>query len=129
MKKLLIASTLSLLAMSAHAEWTLTGGNEVASVYIDKASIKKEGDVATGWTLFDLKKATVINNKAAFSFVVKTQINCKNETSSVLSSISYEKNMQEGNVIYTDNTKSNASPIPPGTSDFNFYKIICEKAS
>ena len=57
--KLLIAALLAAFSTGAMAEWTYLGlssiGNSTFDVYIDKATIRKQGNVVKMWELYTIR--------------------------------------------------------------------------
>ena len=57
--KLLIAALLAAFSTGAMVEWTYLGlssiGNSTFDVYIDKATIRKQGNVVKMWELYTIR--------------------------------------------------------------------------
>ncbi len=55
MKRLLLGLMLLVTAGAACAEWTVAGGNDQFVQYVDRATIRRNGNLVKMWDLSDLK--------------------------------------------------------------------------
>ena len=132
MRKLLLATVLSVITQSAIAEWTYAGKpfDGEYKLYIDLASIKRGEIEVTVWQLTDyayLRKEVNGNYK---SVVEKFEYNCKNESYRVSTYFKYEGQMQTGNVIKTSKYTLQTFPfqeIVPNSVISNVFEAVCKQ--
>jgi hypothetical protein len=122
MKRLL---TIILLIMSAdsYAEWTRIDGNDRLSLYADKATIRRNGNLVKMWDLLDFKTA----QKNVLSVKVQSEYDCKAERSRILAVTRFSGQMGNGTVVYGNNDSGKWLPIEPGSIGESKWKIACGK--
>ena len=122
MKRLL---TIILLIMSAdsYAEWTRIDGNDRLSLYADKATIRRNGNLVKMWDLLDFKTA----QKNVLSVKVQSEYDCKAERSRILAVTRFSGQMGNGTVVYGNNDGGKWLPIEPGSIGESKWKIACGK--
>jgi hypothetical protein len=87
-KKSILFTTLFAIVLSAHAQtapepnWVKVGVTENAILSVDKASLKRDGDIVASWE-------TIVDKKERRSYKMLTEYNCKTNQSRVLSMSGY----------------------------------------
>ena len=123
MKKLFLLGLMTMLTCSAWAEWVRAAESNKTTLYIDPATIRKDGNIRTVWILRDLKQR---EPSGSLSFVEQFEFDCKNERSSVMSMRSYSMPMAGGELLKDYQFRgSDWSDIPPRAVSYDILKIVC----
>lgn len=126
MRRNITIKTLLLLSLfvtgSAWAEWIKIDSMEVSILYIDPATIRKEGSLRKVWTLFNLKQRAT---DGTMSIRSRQEFDCKDEKYRFLTMTKYTGPMTEGKMISNGENPSDWFEIPPDTSAESFLKIVC----
>jgi len=124
MKKL-IFTLLMILSYSAWAEWVLVSQNDETQIYIDPATIRREGDLRRFWTLTNLK---VRNKSGDMSWRSRDEINCKKERDRSTSITTFSESMLGGRVTGNFNYPNGEwSDIAPSTLMSFAMAYVCAK--
>jgi len=123
MKKLFLFS-LMMVASSAWAEWIIYATTVSSNQYFDPATIRKEGNISQVWRVIDLKNR---HKDGWMSLRIKTEYNCKQESSRFLTLTIHSEPMANGHTLGTEGEDNNWIAIPPGTADETILKIVCAK--
>ena len=78
MKRLLLGLMLAITATVASAEWTVSGGSDEFIQYVDRATIRRNGNLVKMWDMADFK--TVQKGAASESYLsdkTQTKYDCK----------------------------------------------------
>ena len=127
MKKLLLGLMLLLVSGAASAEWMYAGETEHHTFYVDRATIRKNGNFVKMWSLVDYKKAEVFGGKAFLSRRTQEEFECKEEKMRLLAITTFSGQMLSGTVNYTDNKTEEWMAVPPGSGAEALWKIACGK--
>ncbi len=118
-----------LICTNSWADWEFSNISPRGDTfYIDRNTIRREGDFVKMWTMKSCKGICSTQAKKIFSsdktFVI---FNCKNETSAVLSITQYDGQMGTGNSVGTINLQNNIQwePIIPESLSEYEWKIAC----
>jgi len=116
-------SLLMLIASPAWAEWVeVTRGVNGNVIYIDPATIRKEGNRRKFWGITDLSK---VGTSGELSRKYRKEYDCKDERSRILTITIYSQAMGDGDVKGTDNIVSEWQEIAPETLDEAVLKRVC----
>ena len=129
MKKLLILLLL-LVSTSVFAEWIRIASNtdDDMTVYVDFGTIKKKGNKAKMWSLYDDKTVQKWGNINHLSQVSRNEYDCEEETKRILDLYLYSGNMRQGEVVYSlKNIKEEPHSIFPESIEEISLKIACFK--
>ena len=129
MKKLLILLLL-LVSTSVFAEWIRIGkyNDDDMTVYVDFGTIKKKGNKAKMWSLYDYKTVKKWANINYLSQLSRNEYDCEEETKRMLDFYWYSGNMRQGEIVYSHkNIKEEAESIVPESIDYFLLKIACDK--
>ena len=130
MYKVFLAVLLVIISNGANAEWTYAGGSsdDNLTVYVDLATIRKSGNIAKMWSMFDYKTIQGTGDgKQYLSVKRQDEYDCKEETFGLLTFTEFYENMGKGNPIYSNSAPANKSPIEPGSLGETKWKLACAK--
>ncbi len=113
---------------SAAADWTAVGsGDYIASAYADKATVRRNGAVATMSGLYDFRRQDFTpEGKGLFSTVVLREYDCGQRRVRLLSSIDFAGAMGAGEVVDTSARAGRWEDIVAGALDEAFWTIACQ---
>lgn len=130
MKRLVLAALmLALFSASATAEWLRIGENNRSVAYIDTA-IRRSGDTATYWVMFDYKavQESARSGRQYLSEKAQREIKCRSERDRILFFTWHTEQMGNGIVVYTGKNPTNWEPTSsPGSFANGFWQFICGK--
>lgn len=130
MRILLVALMLVLVSIEAMAEWVNVGdaSNNSLTVYINSATIRRNGNMVKMWTLLDYKTAEVTAKGIPFlSSKSQKEYDCKEERVRGIALVFTSGNMGQGDVIFDDNYVDNWVSISPDSVGERLWKIACGK--
>ena len=130
MKKLLMGLMLLVTAGAAGAEWTAAGGTGELIQYVDRATIRKSGNLVKMWDLADYKTVQTSPSTGVSYFSDKGQreYDCKEEKRRLLAFTWFDGKMGSGKVVHnTSETSMKWSPLQPGSIGEALWKIACGK--
>jgi hypothetical protein len=127
MMKLLMGLMLLMTATAASAEWTVAGENEDITLYVDRATIRRNGNFVKMWSLVDYKKAKVSGGKSSLSQRRQQEYDCTEENLRSLAQTYSSGQMGSGAVTYNDSDTDKWAPIAPGSVGETMWKIACGK--
>ena len=107
--------------------WTLVGGNDSATAYVNLADIRKTGDRARLWTLISYQKAIALPDGECLSDMTQEEFNCIKEQRRTLYYSCHTKNMGAGKVISSDPKPHDWHPISSKSMSKILFEIACEK--
>ena len=96
MLRVLLSALLLLAATSVRADWVKVGEDDGAVVYVDPATLVKDGDIRRVWTLSDVKWSRGDN---VVSLRTLDDFNCKEVRRRTVFRVSYSGPMATGKVI------------------------------
>ena len=130
MKKYVIpVMMVAFFSNTAAAEWVRVGENNRSIAYVDTA-IRRSGDTATYWVLFNYKavQESPRSGKRYLSEKSQREIDCQSERDRVLFFTWHSEKMGDGTVIYTGNSPGNWEPTSsPGSFANTFWKFVCSR--
>jgi hypothetical protein len=97
-------------------------GNDDREVYIDDASLKKTGNIASIWIMFDLRQ---VKTERARTSKELWKFDCVDQSSATVSVLQYDAN---GQLLLTEHTpvyQQRFQPIAPETIGAAVMKIAC----
>jgi len=128
MRKAILLMLLAVVSGNAAAEWAEVGGNETIASYADPATILKNGDMVTMWTLFDLKTAGVsAAGKAFLSSKSKNEFDCRRKRRRILYFSWHSGNMGGGELVASSLDPDKWAPVARGTVREALWKFACGK--
>jgi hypothetical protein len=130
-KNFILAVILAVVSSSAMAEeWVAVINTDDGgiTVYADKSTIRKEGNIVNIWTLGDFKKAEQIGSNQQFlSLKEQYEYDCKEQQMRRLYATMYFGNMGRGNVLDSSPIHEKWQPVPLGSLNEHLWKFACGK--
>ena len=128
MKRLLIGLMLLVTAGAASAEWTIVDGGDRFIHYVDRETIRRNGNLVKMWDLADFKMVRTTAGHSYLSSKTQREYDCKEEKSRLLAFTDFSGQMGNGNVVYSNgNVRDEWSPIQPESVGEAKWKIACGK--
>ncbi|MEK6735542.1 MAG: surface-adhesin E family protein [Pseudomonadota bacterium] len=130
MKKLLLALALAFISTDTMAEWARVGDSTNKggyTAYADLASIRKAGDRAKMWALFDYKVEQKASGVNFLSEKIRREYDCKESQMRVLAFSLFSWNMERGELVRSYNQPQKWEEVQPGSIDEAEWKMACGK--
>ena len=127
MKQLLLGLMLLVTATAASAEWTKSAGNDEVDIYVDRATIRRNGNFVKMWDLKDFK---TVQKGASYSFLsskAHEEYDCKEVKSRLLAFTWFDGQMGNEKVVFSNSDSGKWEPIEPGSIGESLWKIACGK--
>jgi len=120
--KTLLLSLLLLATGSAWAGWEGVSTSASSHLYIDRATLRKDGNLRRMWSLQDLKQR---DEGGVMSFRARYEYDCKNERNRILSMSTHSEPMAGGKTLFIGGEHVKWSEIPPGSAIGIALEIAC----
>ena len=130
MKKILLAVALTLFSTCAMAKWTTVGKSEGATgftVYADKSSAKKTGNLSQMWALFDFNSKRTTKQFKYLSYKQRVEYDCGGKKDRILEYSLHSKHMGQGGAIYKYSKPSPWQAVAPDSVAEDLFEIACKK--
>ena len=115
------------LSTNAAAEWIRVGENNRSVAYVDSA-VRRTGDVATYWVMYDYKfiQESPRSGKKYLSEKAQYQTECQAERNRAVFFTWHSEQMGNGTVVYTGNKATKWEPTSsPGSLAKAFWSFVC----
>jgi hypothetical protein len=124
MKRLMLALIALTFSIPVAAEWVQFMKWSTGVVYIDSASVRKEGDLRMALVLVDMnqKDADGVQSKLG-----QSEIDCQELKMRIHDLRGFSGNMATGEAVYAFNGSSNWMPIPPNTVLWDTINRVCSR--
>ena len=122
--KTLLLTLILLITGPALAEWVRVAEDDNSSIYIDPATIRKDGNFRKAWELQDLKKR---NKNGELSSRYRMEYDCKEERARILSFTTHSGSMAGGDILFSHNTAAYWVNSAPNTWSETLLTIVCAK--
>ena len=118
-----------LSSQPAYAEWVLASGDDEAGlkVYVDTATLRRNGNLAKMWQLYDYKTVQTVAGDSLMSMKRFNEYDCTEERTRMLGYTWFSGNMGNGNVVYSTTEQLPWEPVAPRTINRTLWKVACEK--
>jgi len=125
----LLLIVLVLSSGPVYAEWVLTSGDDVTGlkVYVDPDSIRRKGNLAKMWQLYDYKTVQTVAGDSLLSIKRYNEFDCTEERTRMLAYTWFSGNMATGKVVYSTPDEQNWEPVVPRTINRTLWKVACDK--
>ena len=121
-----------LSSVPAQAEWRFIRYAEGAGgfvIYVDPATVLRQGDLVEVLVLYDFKFVQAIKGKSYLSATWQQQFDCSEQRSRHLAYKYYSDSMANGKVMFAgDDEGNNWSPVAPKSAAAILWNIVCGKA-
>jgi hypothetical protein len=120
--------SLVLLSTNAYADWAAVGsGDYIASAYADRATIRRNGTMATMSGMYDFRKQDFTPaGLGLYSTVVLREYDCEKRRVRLLSSIDFAGQMGTGAAVDKGARTGRWEDIVAGALDEAFWNIACK---
>lgn len=120
---------LMLSSQSVYAEWILVSGDDEAGlkVYVDPATLRRNGNLAKMWQLYDYKTVQTVAGDSLLSMKRFNEYDCTEERTRMLGYTWFSGNMGNGNVVYSTTEHQPWEPVVPRTINRTLWKVACDK--
>lgn len=109
-------------------EWNVVDAGEAIVIYADTTTIRKVGNIAQMWNLFDFKIAKALGgSKQSMSFKKEQEYDCNKQQARTLYISWHAGHMGGGEIIGSESTPSAWRPVLLGTSLERLWRIACGK--
>jgi predicted ribosomally synthesized peptide with SipW-like signal peptide len=129
-RKLLVAIMLSLVSTGTMAAWTAVGKSESSedfTVYVNKSSIHKKGNLVKMWSMFNFKSPRETNEYRYSSYKQLVEYDCNEGQSRMIGYSLHSKNMGMGGAVYKNSKTGNWVAVEPNSVAESLWKIACSK--
>ena len=123
---------LTLLVLSSepvYAEWVLTSGDDAAglAVYVDPGTIRRKGNLAKMWQLYDYKTVQTVAGDSLLSMKRFNEYDCTEERTRMLAYTWFSGNMGSGKVVYSTPDEQQWEPVVLRSINRTLWNVACSK--
>lgn len=123
-----LSLALTAISCSAMAEFVEFTKLEMATIYVDKESLGKEGNRAKMWFMIDYNAPQSDKvGKSVLSDKLQYQYDCKEKRFQIIASSAHAGNMATGETVSVNPDPPVLTPVAPGTLDESFWEMACVK--
>ena len=125
----LLITLLLLSHVPAYAEWELVSGNDDAglTVYVDRDSILRQGNLAKMWQLHDYKTVQTVAGDSLLSIQRQNEYDCTDARTRLLTYTWFSSNMGRGRVVYKAADEQQWEPVVARSINHTLWKVACNK--
>jgi hypothetical protein len=118
---------LALFSGAAAAEWTAVGkADEIYAAFADRATIRRNGGVATMQGLYDFRKQDFTpEGRGLYSTAVLREYDCEGRRVRLLSAIDFSGHMGEGTPVSTSTAPGRWEQVVAGGIDEAYFTVAC----
>ena len=112
-----------------YAEWVLVSGDDAAglAVYVDPATIRRNGNLAKMWQLYDYKTVQTVAGDSLLSIKRFNEYDCTEERTRMLGYTWFAGNMGRDKVVYSTTEQLQREPVAPRSINHTLWKVACNK--
>lgn len=112
-----------------HAEWELASGDDSAklTVYVDRDTIQRNGNLSKMWQLYDYKTVQTVAGDSLLSIQRYNEYDCTGGRTRMLAYTWFSSNMGRGRVVYKTAEEQPWASIVPRSIDQTLWKVACSK--
>jgi len=129
MKRLLLIALLLLSGGPAYAEWVMVSviDQAGATVYVDPATIHRQGYRVTMGGLIDYRSIQTVASTAFLSSKLQREYDCAGDRHRTLALTKLSGNMGTGKVIVTNSDEQKWEPADTGSIGKRLWRVACDK--
>ena len=117
-----------LASKPAHAEWQKVTSTDSGIIYVDDATIKRNGPIRSFWSLLDYRTPQKAQRGAFFvSTRTHIEMDCRKEMVHILQFSMHSGPMLTGEIIDSQGVMREWQTIPPDTPLVTLFKFVCGK--
>lgn len=120
---------MALVALSAPAmaEWTViwVGSDIGLTVYVDLASITREGDTVKMWEMMDYKTVQQAGDNYLSSKAQRIY-DCASQQFGLLAFSVYSRNMGAGDIVYSNDVPGKLRGVQPNSVGQALWRVACD---
>lgn len=130
-----VAVISSIFSGGETAEWTQVADDVVRTegvdagrgvkIFVNKEGIKKNGDKATMWSLFNYESPMPVGSEKHFSTASLDEHDCQNKEYRTLAFSWFSHHKAKGSPIYSETTGGKMQPIISDSVAERVWKIAC----
>ena len=126
MKKIILVFCIFITQTSVCAAWTLiaTDIDSQDKYYIDRTSIRKDGNFRKAWLIKEEKKST---KSEVLSTRMRLEFDCINERFRYLSFTNHSGTMAQGRILYSQSETGRWNDTPPDSIGNEISQDICKR--
>lgn len=111
------------------AEWELVSGDDASklTVYVDRETIRRQGNLVRMWQLYDYKTVQTVAGDSLLSFERHNEYNCTEPRTRMLAYTWFSSNMGRGRVVYKTAEEQPWERIIPGSIEQTLWRVACGK--
>jgi len=111
------------------AAWELVSGDDSAklTVYVDRDTIRRNGNLAMMWQMYDYKTVQTVAGDSLLSIQRYNEYDCTGARTRVLTYTWFSSNMGRGRVVYKTAEEQPWASIVPRSIDQTLLKVACSK--
>ena len=113
----------------AHAEWIKVASSGGGVFFADPGSIRKSGDIAKMWSMFDLKNPMTIEGNTFSSGKAQDEYDCKEERTRKIYASYHTGHMGDGPSSSTEDESKKWVPVAPNSVAQALWKFACGDAN
>ena len=112
-----------------HAEWELVSGDDSSklTVYVDRDTIRRQGNLVKMWQLYDYKTVQTVAGDSLLSFQRHNEYNCTEPRTRMLAYTWFSSNMGRGRVVYKTAEEQPWEQIIPRSIEQTLWRVACDK--
>lgn len=112
-----------------YAAWMLTSGDDEAgmTVYVDSDTIRRNGNLAKMWQLFDYKTVQRVAGDSLLSMKRFNEYDCAEARTRTLGYTWFSGHMGSGNVVYSTSEVQQWEQVAPRSINQTLWKEACGK--
>jgi hypothetical protein len=125
-----LITLLVLSSAPAYAEWEVISSSKDLgghTAYVDPDTIRRKGNLAKMWVLFDLKTERTLAGITFLSSKGLGEYDCTEEQSRTIASYQYAGQMGNGEIVDSNIDPRKWEPIIPGSVNQALLKVACGK--
>jgi len=127
MRRLLLIIILFLSTGPAYAGWVEVVTTDYQVVYVDPATIRRNGDLVKMWSLLDFKTIQTLANDSFWSSKTQYKFDCAKGRMGQLAYTWFSGNMGSGNTVHSSAVELKLESVTPDTVGQALWEAACHK--
>lgn len=123
-KIIIVATSMVVASMALAADWLQVVNDYLATVYIDKESIKMQGDNVSFVEKWNFNRLQSLGGLKYNSMLNYMQFDCKEKTSGSTTLVYF----MDDKTVFSHDYSIDMQPIVPDSRDNHIYLLVCQLA-